>query len=826
MLSVVTTWMADKDNKKKEKKRFIERYNVFLNKSKIYVIVFWAILLGVSIYFGPKVFNTTDIFFEPPDSAESMIAQDILAQEFPSLANDTSIIILVRTIENESVLTPEIEGYGQTINSSFGDFEQPDYVKTCLSYYFFKSLNQDELAANFVSEDLRTTMFVIMYNSADEELEKDFVDFITAIVHNNAPDENKYNVYMTGMPIVYRDLFRSAAEDMARMDAIVIPIALVVLAFVLKRMRLIIMPILAIAISTFVSFAILYALSFLLPIVSFTPSIVMSLTIALAIDYALFLLTRYKEELEKGEESVVAVYTMSEHAGHTILVSGITLTICFIGLVFFPVSLLSTLGISAAITVFMTLATNLTLVPALLLTFRKFFSNNNLEKKLERRFLIFKKKINGEKNTSNEPTTRSEKIRIAKEKQSKSTWTKITKFSQKYAVFIIIGIIAVAIPISLQVMNIELSLDLKLGLPRNTELWDSYMVLDQSFSAGQLDRHYIVVQTDTTNGIASSEFYTNVQNLILNLTSKTIITGESFTSICWASNLSIPWMVALYYLHNPSSSDFAMLYNQVWREYTTPDNSTTLIDIVTPFDPYGAEEEQWVKNTRTILEEFENSTGYTLSLAGRPVQQVDAKITVFKLFPAMIVTVIVVVYIFIAIMFKSVFIPLRLILTIGLTMSWIFGVAVLIFEKNIFDWISPGVLGSVDAIYWIVPVLTFTVVLGLGLDYDIFLLSRISEYRRNSYSDKAAIIKGVYKTGGIITSAGIIMAIAFSGLMLSSLQIMVQAGFILTFAVLVDTFVIRTILVPAIMSIAEKWNWWPANIPEPAKDENCMEDDI
>ena len=70
------------------------------------------------------------------------------------------------------------------------------------------------------------------------------------------------------------------------------------------------------------------------------------------------------------------------------------------------------------------------------------------------------------------------------------------------------------------------------------------------------------------------------------------------------------------------------------------------------------------------------------------------------------------------------------------------------------------------------------------------------------------------------------MAIAFSGLMLSSLQIMVQAGFILTFAVLVDTFVIRTILVPAIMSIAEKWNWWPANVPKPTKDENYMDDDI
>jgi uncharacterized membrane protein YdfJ with MMPL/SSD domain len=819
--------MADEDNSvQKKKERFIDRYNRFLSKSKIYIIIFWAVLLGVSIYFGPKIFNATDIFFEPPESAESMIAQDIMAQEFPNLANDTSFVILVRTIENESVLSPEVENFVQNINSSFGDFATPNYVKTFLNYYFFKSLNQDEIADSFVSDDQRTTLLIIMYNNFDEEIEDEFIDFVSEIIELNQPDKDKYEVYLTGIPIVYRDMYISVAKDAARMDSIVIPIAFVVLAFVLRRLNLIVLPILAIVVSTFVGFAILYAISFLLPIASITPSIVMSLTLALAIDYALFLLTRYREELEKGEDSTDAIFTMTEHAGHTILVSGITLTICFIGLVFFPVSLIATLGLSAAITVSLTLIANLTLVPALLLTFKKFFSISKLEQKLERRFQMFKKKINRNKKLSNKPTSRSERIKLVEEMQNKSKWTKLSKFSQKYAVFIIIGIIAAAIPISLQVMSLETSLDLKLILPRNSELWDSYEVLEQSFPAGQIDRQHIIIQTETLNGIASSEFFLNIQNLILNLTSRTIITGESFTSICWAQNLSIPWMVAVYYLNNPLSSDFARLYNQVWTDYTTSDNSSTLIDIVTPFDPYGNEEEQWVKNTRSILEEFENLTGYTLSLAGRPVQQVDAKITVFKLFPAMVLTVIAIVYIFIAIMFKSVFIPLRLILTIGLTISWIFGFAVLIFEKNIFDWIAPGILGSVNAMYWIIPVLTFTVVLGLGLDYDIFLLSRISEYRSNSYSDRAAIIKGVYKTGGIITAAGVIMAIAFSGLMLSSLQIIVQAGFILTFAVLVDTFVIRTILVPAIMSIAEKWNWWPGKVPNPTKDENYMEDDI
>ncbi|GAI87513.1 unnamed protein product, partial [marine sediment metagenome] len=138
---------------------------------------------------------------------------------------------------------------------------------------------------------------------------------------------------------------------------------------------------------------------------------------------------------------------------------------------------------------------------------------------------------------------------------------------------------------------------------------------------------------------------------------------------------------------------------------------------------------------------------------------------------------------------------------------------------GILDWMFPRVLGDVSAVYWATPVMSFSILLGLGLDYDIFLLSRISEYRNKGYTERASVIKGLYKTGGVISMAGIIMAIAFSGLMFSNVLVMTEFGFILTFAVLIDTFIIRTILVPAIMSIADKWNWWPGKKPEATKDE-------
>ena len=202
---------------------------------------------------------------------------------------------------------------------------------------------------------------------------------------------------------------------------------------------------------------------------------------------------------------------------------------------------------------------------------------------------------------------------------------------------------------------------------------------------------------------------------------------------------------------------------------------------------------------------------------------VDAIDKVFDLFPLMITITIIIIYVLIALMFRSAFIPLRLIITIAITLSWIYGLSVLVFEYDYFDALFPA-LYEVDALYWIVPIMAFSILIGLGLDYDIFLLSRISEFRDMGYTDIAAIHKGLYKTGSIISAAGVIMAISFSGLLLSKEMVLNQFGFILCVAVLVDTFIIRTVLVPAIMSIAEKWNWWPGKKPEPKYDETVILD--
>ncbi len=511
----------------------------------------------------------------------------------------------------------------------------------------------------------------------------------------------------------------------------------------------------------------------------------------------------------KNKSTSESVLQMSKHAGHTITVSGLTLAVTFLGLVFFPLQLLSTIGLGAAITIVITLGVNLSFTPAALLTFEEFFKKFTLYKKL----------------TKKQPETEDQLKKKEIAAQMKSIWYKIGKLSTKYAPFVIIIVVIVAIPVSIQVFKFDRSMDFLQILPRGSDSDLAYQALSEDFSPGQILPFYVIIKTNQTNGIMDSTFFKDAKNITIRIAAETMVNNNSFTSIVSAGGNYIPFLVAMAFL-TPSTLEYnssdGMLYRIIFNRYTNQDNSTILIEIQTPFDPWGDEAEAWIKETRVILEDSQAEYGYEMHLAEGSTVMVDAIDQVYKLFPIMIIVTMIVVYTLIAFMFRSVFIPLRLIITIGLTLSWIYGLGIFVFKTQVFKTVIPALQG-VNSFYWLVPIMAFSILIGIGLDYDIFLLSRISEFRDMGFTEKASIHKGLFKTGNIISFAGIIMAIAFSGLLFSREMVLNQFGFMLCIAVLIDTFIIRTILVPAIMSLASKWNWWPKKVPEPTKTDMDIE---
>jgi uncharacterized membrane protein YdfJ with MMPL/SSD domain len=160
--------------------------------------------------------------------------------------------------------------------------------------------------------------------------------------------------------------------------------------------------------------------------------------------------------------------------------------------------------------------------------------------------------------------------------------------------------------------------------------------------------------------------------------------------------------------------------------------------------------------------------------------------------------------------------------SISLTLAFSFGLSVLVFQDGVLNWTSIRALTSIgDEVSWLVPIMAFTIIVGLTLDYDVFLISRILEYRLEGYEHKSSVAMGLDATGGIITAAGAIMAVAFGSLMLSTNPVLYQWSFLVTSAVLLDTFVVRSIVVPILTGIAGKYCWWPRRLPD---EQVCFEE--
>ena len=147
---------------------------------------------------------------------------------------------------------------------------------------------------------------------------------------------------------------------------------------------------------------------------------------------------------------------------------------------------------------------------------------------------------------------------------------------------------------------------------------------------------------------------------------------------------------------------------------------------------------------------------------------------------------------------KSITIPLRLVITVLMSVSWAIAVTILLFEE----------IFHVQT-YWLLPIILYTLLLSIGVDYDVFIISRFREEVLKGLNDREAIVKAIEVTGPIVTGAALILGLAFISLTLSSLYILKEIGFAIAIAVLMDAFIVRPFLVPAIIVLLGRYNWWP-----------------
>jgi uncharacterized membrane protein YdfJ with MMPL/SSD domain len=201
-----------------------------------------------------------------------------------------------------------------------------------------------------------------------------------------------------------------------------------------------------------------------------------------------------------------------------------------------------------------------------------------------------------------------------------------------------------------------------------------------------------------------------------------------------------------------------------------------------------------------------------------PMQiQVDASLGQRKAMPKILGVFVPLAAITISLWFKSAFLTVKLALTVIVPIVTTYGMAVSVYQMNALDWLGISMLQGTAGLDFRMVILTAGILFGFAMDYDLFLVVRVYEYRQAGYDNLSAVKRSLVETGPVITTAGTMMAFSFFCIMCSHTMFLRTMGFIFTVGVSCDVFVVRTMIAPVFLSIAERLNYWPGKMPKPIK---------
>lgn len=594
-----------------------------------------------------------------------------------------------------------------------------------------------------------------------------------------------YTPYLTGSKAIEFELQEIMEEDVEKIDVTTVILVLVLLSFVFLSFIAPTVPIISIGAALVCGHSILFA------VVQYqgnVPTMMLSVMTVIAfgagVDYIIFILNRYKEERSKNVPISEAIDKAVEHSGESVFSSGLTVMVGFGALAMSSFSFLSYMGVGPMIAVALSLMSALTFIPALL----SFMGDK----------LFWPMKFGENKKGVSLGTKVRHFLRLGKVFSWTPSLRQVGLFITHHPKKIIFLSLVVSAPFIAQVASLETSYDIRDNLPSTAESARGYNVVADHFTDGKVLPLQVLVHFQEpvigTGGKFDSHSLHLVETIRGEITSLSYVTS--------VSTLTAPLGLPLDY----SSPD--TLNRSLMTMFVSDDGFFVVMDVVFSVPPLSNQGLDHLDDLRELLRsQVQHDPVITnVVLGGSPASYDELASLLAREEPFMVVFVLVGIFLVLTLLMRSIFTPIRLEFTILLSVLVSLGAT---------KWLFVDVLG--EAIPWVAPIMLFVVLFGLGMDYDIFLVTRMKEEVKKGLSDQEAVVEALVSTGGIIMTCGIIMACALGTLLISSSLILRVLGFAFFFAILLDAFVVRLFLVPAIMMVFGRWNWWmpsPTSIPQ------------
>lgn len=576
-----------------------------------------------------------------------------------------------------------------------------------------------------------------------------------------------FEVKLTGMISLFHDLDVNSSDDLVRAERIGVPLTLLVLLAVFGAPIAAALPLLLALGTTAVTLAILYALSGVLPVSVFAQNAVTMVGLGIGVDYALFLVSRWREEIARGANVRDAVATATSRAGHVVLVSGLAVCTGFLALFLVRIRFLHTLAIGGVAVVLTSVLMTLTLLPALLI-------------------------VLGERvNWPRKPAPLAEKRH--------SIWGRWARQAMihpwRYLVpSILVLAIFMAPTLRLKAWNMGAH-----DLAEEMEARQGYELLDRNFARGWMGPIALLIEGRNEGAVWSPESRSAITSIHSRLAAdpRVVIAG-GFPELLHGLGPAAAMV--------KSRSQLPAPYQPAAAQAVSNDGRSALIYLVARSAPESEEAMRLVRELRTAAWKDAQDAGLTVRVGGFSAGIIDFDDELFGSLKRVVPLVLIVTFIVLMFAFRSIVVPLKAITMNLISVVAAYGFLVYLFQ----DGVGAGMIGLTPpgGLNSFIVLMLFTILFGLSMDYEVFLLGRIKEEYLISGDNRESVISGLSRTGGLITSAALIMVVLFGSFGFTRLTATREFGLGLAFAVALDATLIRVVLVPILMGLMGRANWW------------------
>jgi putative drug exporter of the RND superfamily len=719
------------------------------------IIVVW-VLVVVASFALPRAKTSSQQQDFLPASDDSIRAQHLADDPAKFPRGNAFILPLTLIFRNDAGLQPADIDAARAVDQAIAGKQDKrlSLVSGVASVFTQDTLQPGQPLpkdARFVSSDGKTLTATVLFNDSNDKKVADGVNAIEDLLkeQHGAPG---LTTGVAGPAVQISDSNKAFANLSGKVTTVTVILIFVLLLAIYRSPILPLIPLLSVALAFLLSNGLFGAIANAagLKVNPQSSSLTIVLILGAGTDYSLFIISRYREELRQYQSKYEAMWHTMANVGEAIASSALIVVVTLVTLILASLTFFSNLGPSAALAIACMLVAGLTLVPSILLLLGRVA------------FWPFVPRY-GEQHA-----------------EDSGIWTRVAGAVAARPGVVAAATIAVFVVLALGSFGLKQRFDFVSNFPASYPSRQGQQLLEK---AGPQD----------VGKLAPTNIYVTSDGPILDHV-------DQLAAI--SSALKGEKGVASVAGFEGQTAQQVQQSNQLLpptQRTISADGKTARIDLNLATDPYGTPAMDLIASIRRAARAPVNGSGLTVNVGGNTAIQADERSDGNRDIALLGPIVFLAIGAILALLLRSIIAPLYLLATTLLSFFATLGLTVLVFQ---------GLRGQ-SGIQNFVPTFMAIFLVALGADYNVFIMSRVREEAlREGVHDGTR--KAIARTGGVITSAGIILAGTFAALITQPLELLQQIGFAVAAGILLDTFVVRALLVPSIVLLLGKWNWWPS----------------